>query len=224
MSFKDKCSKPLRAMTVFETKTVDAEHGVYQVWITRQVSDRVGDVVVATGGHIADYEKNPVVQWAHRYDLPPIAKSLELRMTAGVGWLSTFQFPPRGDVKFADEIQSLWRGGFINAASIGFKILKADPIEGHEDDWWPPLMIHEWELLEFSLVPIPANQDALRRSLKYLQTSEQRRRQRRRVKERERSERIAPAEFVVPSDSELLLSLGDLSKQLNDLRGALRNG
>lgn len=214
-----------RVKTLSQSKTLDAEHGVYEVWITREVVDRTQDLVIAAGARIDNFMKNPVVQWAHQYSLPPIAKALDVVVEPGVGVRAKFQFPPFGDSERADEIHKLWRGGFINASSIGFNSIKDEKMNSNDDDGFmfmrPPLKFLEWELMEFSLVPVPANQAALRRSLKYLMTPDQRRREKRRIKERvERSGPIdVPAEPAVQSDSELLLSLSQLSKQLNDLKG-----
>lgn len=47
--------------------------------------------------------------------------------------------------------------GVTLGVSIGAMILDYDEKEGHEDSWWPPLIINEVELLEASVVGIPAN-------------------------------------------------------------------
>lgn len=219
--------KQVRVKTVAESKALDVEKGIYEVWITKEVIDRGGDLVIAAGGRFESFMKNPVVQWAHRYDMPPVAKAIDLQVHAGVGVTATFQFPAVGESERADEIHRLWRGGFINASSVGFNPVKMEKMdEGDEESFWfrPPMKFLEWELLEFSLVPIPANQEALRRSLKYLQTPEQRRREKRRVKERVRSGRVAPAESMIRDDSELLLSLDQLSQNIQNLRGAFSYG
>jgi len=54
----------------------------------------------------------------------------------------------------------LWAGGWVKAASIGFAPITWE--ENDEGGW----TFTEWELLEWSLVPVPANQEALRRMVK----------------------------------------------------------
>jgi hypothetical protein len=219
--------KQRRSVTIAENKAIDVEKGIYEVWITREIIDRSGDLVIAEGGRFENFRKNPVVQWAHLYNQPPIARALELNVIPGEGVKALFQFPAWGDFEMADTIHRLWRGGFINASSIGFDSITEEEMDAKNDNGFrvrPALKFLEWELLEFSLVPVPANQEALRRSLKYLMTPEQRRRVRRRIKERERSK--LPSQLVEPvsPDSELLSSLTSLSQQIKSLQGAFNHG
>jgi hypothetical protein len=95
---------------------------------------------------------------------------LELEVIPGKGIRAQFQFPPIGTYAFADTVHGLWNGKFLNAASIGFQ-----PGDGENsvspiiDDAGKPtggVQYNEWELLEFSIVPVPANQEALRLALK----------------------------------------------------------
>ena len=149
-----------------------------EVWISTQEKESRGngDVVVATGVDFSEYLKNPVVGWNHglgKIDFP-IAKTTALEVVAGVGIAAKFDWPvwkhvdPKMGVEQVDDIHRLWAGHFINAASVWIRILAADPQEGYEDSWWPPLMIHKCLLLEWALVYVPMNQGALRRSLKHV--------------------------------------------------------
>lgn len=58
-------------------------------------------------------------------------------------------------------INLLWAGKWINAASIGFL---PDETKAVVNEFGRPDYT-EWELLEWSLVPIPANQEALRQNM-----------------------------------------------------------
>jgi HK97 family phage prohead protease len=156
----------------FETvsKAVDLEQGIFEAMITTEATDRTGDIVRAHGADIANYMMNPVVMWAHDYTQPPIGKTLSIEVIAGTGLKARFQFPPVGTYEHADTIHRLWAGGFINATSIGFqpkqgKGINGDTVDGREFD--------AWELLEFSIVPIPANQEALRMAIKAFDVPEQ---------------------------------------------------
>lgn len=51
------------------------------------------------------------------------------------------------------QIRKLYEGGFINAVSVGFKVIKRNPDNRY--------IIEEAELLEFSFVTVPANPEAL---------------------------------------------------------------
>jgi len=153
------------------TKAVDVENGIYEAMITTEAPDRTGDIVRATGAQINDYMKNPIVLWAHQYDMPPVAKALSITVMPGQGLKAVFQFPPLGTSPDADTIHKLWAGGFLNATSIGFIPLIATDIKGADGGgWMPPQDYQSWEMLEFSIVPVPANQDALRLAMKTLAT------------------------------------------------------
>jgi hypothetical protein len=66
------------------------------------------------------------------------------------------EFAPAGVDAHIDAVRTLWEHGFLNAASVGFTP-KAGTPTGKGGTRYT-----EWELLEFSIVPIPANADALR--------------------------------------------------------------
>jgi uncharacterized protein len=152
-----------------ESKAVDVEAGIYEAMISTESTDRVGDIVRATGAKVDNYLKNPVVLWAHDYSNPPVAKALSLEIMPGYGIKATFQFPPRGASPDADTIHNLWAGKFINATSIGFMPIEAKDMPKDGDGWSQPKDYVSWELLEFSLVPVPANQDALRLAMKAIE-------------------------------------------------------
>jgi len=114
--------------------------------------DRHGEVVDIQGIEIDNYLKNPVVLWAHDYSLPPIAKTLELKKEKikGKSVLRAVMEFATDISELAKEVFELYKGGFMNAFSIGFIPLEE---EGN--------VYTASELLEYSAVPIPANPEAL---------------------------------------------------------------
>lgn len=162
----------IRKTYLCETKAVDEVQGIFEVMITTEIRDRQRDWVVAEGGRLENYLKNPVVMFAHDYDKPPVARTLELEVLPKKGIRAQFQFPPIGTYDFADTIHGLWSGKFLNAASIGFQPGDGEdsvsPILDEKGNATGGLQYNEWELLEFSIVPVPANQEALRLALKAL--------------------------------------------------------
>lgn len=146
-----------------EIKAVDREAGIYEVMISTESMDRAGDIVRASGGVFDNYLKNPVVLLGHNYSDLPVAKTLELAVVPGVGVRTKFQFPELGLYDKADQTRKLWDAGFLNAASIGFNPMKSVNLDPARP--WGPQEYIEWELLEWSIVVVPANQDALRLAL-----------------------------------------------------------
>ena len=163
-----------------------------EIWISTQEEDREGDVLISTGARLDNYWKNPVLGWNHgRGSIDfPIGRVTNVEIVSGRGLFARWEWPPwkfenpKEGVEAVDDIHRLWNGRFINAASVWFRILKADPKEGHENDWWPPLIVHEWELMEAALVYVPANQSAVRRSLKAIGETDYLRRIRRKFRQK----------------------------------------
>jgi len=132
-------------------KAVDGEdkdgEKVFKIVISTNQVDRYDEIVKQDGIDIVRYLKNPVVLWGHDYDLPPIGKSIEI-IQQKTKTLAKFIF---AGTQFAQEIKLLVEGGFVNMSSIGFI--------SHDFD--REKNIHNIsELLEFSLVDIPANPGA----------------------------------------------------------------
>lgn len=146
---------------VEDVKEVSEDEKSIVHWITTESVDRYGDIVRAKGMDDESYAKNPVVLYGHDYGGFPVGKSLWRKRTTrnGVkGVIAKTQFAPTPEGQLTFE---LWKGGFLNAASIGFRSRKTAPITD-DDQRFTGYDIAEWELLEYSIVPVPANQDALR--------------------------------------------------------------
>ena len=130
--------------------------------------DRDRDRVIPSGADVSNYLKNPVVQWGHNYRDPwaTIGKTTSLEIGQD-GIKASFDFrEPVNEADPMNVIKALWGSNMIRSASIGF-----NPTEWEENDQGG-LDFTSWELLEWSLVPIPANQEALRASVKGLSDGE----------------------------------------------------
>lgn len=131
--------------------------GVVNFVLTKMVEDRDGDYIVPMGVDMKSFAKNPVFLWAHDMSSPPIGKVLmetvkvtQSEITADV------QFDM--DDPFAASIYRKYREGYLNAGSIRFIPKKiGDQITPDQRGF----TFEETELLEFSAVPVPANQESL---------------------------------------------------------------
>lgn len=135
--------------------------------ISTAAIDRDLDRIELAGWKLDNYHRNPVVLWGHNAAMPPVGKAIELslddqRLAAVVRFL-----PAEGYGKasaWADQTYKLIRDGWMSATSVGFRPLKWDFTDDPErgaDDWWPGVDFHEQELVEFSIVTVPANPEAL---------------------------------------------------------------
>lgn len=159
---------------IFSTKAIDPDAGLYEVLASSEAEDRDNDILLAAGAQLENFRKNPVVLYAHNYSGLPVARAPSIEAIPGTGLKAQIQFPAKGIYDIADSVHGLWAGQFLNAASVGFIPKKAEVRPGPngempKDKWeewgWPYGKIYtSWELLEFSIVPVPANADALRLS------------------------------------------------------------
>lgn len=148
----------------FEIKVLDQHKSGGRILINTGGLDRDRDRVIPDGANVDAYTKNPVVQWAHNYKDPwaTIGKTIKLERTAD-GLVADFELrPPVNDADPQNIIMGLWNGGWVRTASIGFIPTQGKPNKEGGTDF------SAWDLLEFSLVPIPANADALRLAVKAL--------------------------------------------------------
>jgi len=126
--------------------------------IAAETLDRQSEVLVAGGVDLDGYRRNPVVLWNHDANLPPIGRALSLEVEPGVGLWAETEFAP---TPFAQELFELYRGGFLNGFSVGFRPLETDRRPDAHRPGRKVVTISRWELVEQSAVAVPANPDAL---------------------------------------------------------------
>ena len=123
--------------------------------VSKDTEDRDGDTIKQTGWELTNFKKNPVVPFGHNYKDLPIAKSLSIEVVKNQ-LVSVAEFVTREVYPFADTVYQMLKGGFLNATSVGFK-----PLAYEQNDERGGYDFLKQELLEYSVVPIPSNPDAL---------------------------------------------------------------
>ena len=147
-----------RADPAAKTLHFDAAKLLVRGVITTIDADRSGDVVVPTGvRNVEEYLLNPVVLWAHdRSRCPPIGicQWIDVQPNRIVAETRFAQGVP-----FAEDVFKLYEQGILRGWSIGFvpRRAKRIPRAGFKDG----LRVEEWDLLEYSAVPIPDNPGAV---------------------------------------------------------------
>lgn len=119
--------------------------------------DRDNDTIKVEGWDVKNYLRNPVVLWAHDSSRPPVGKAVSVVKTAGT-LKATVEFVPEGVYDLADTVYQMVKGGFLRATSVGFRP-KRDKWSYNEERGG--VDFEEQELLEFSVVPVPSNPQAL---------------------------------------------------------------
>lgn len=133
------------------TKELDADSGILEAVVTTSAQDRHGEQILTDGIDVDNYlEKNPVVLYGHDYWGFPIGKTIKLKQQKNK-ITARFQLALE-EYPFAQTVYNLVKGGYLNAVSIG----------GIVKEWSEDYRtIIKMEMLEFSIVSIPANPDAM---------------------------------------------------------------
>jgi HK97 family phage prohead protease len=123
--------------------------------------DRYDERIDPKGWDLKGYLKNPVVQWAHRSEIPAIGRA-ENVYADDAGLHGTVVFNAREFDGFGWSVGERVRAGALRAGSVGFRVLEVElPAKGKEDG--AVLIFRRQELLEFSVCNVPANPFALRK-------------------------------------------------------------
>jgi HK97 family phage prohead protease len=122
--------------------------------------DRFGERIDPQGWDFKRFINNPVVEWAHRYDVPAIGKIDGLTVDdEGLHGLVIFNdksFDP-----FGWAIGQRVQAGVIRAGSVGFRVIEIEIPSKDENKDGTTLIFRKQELLEFSICNVPANPFAL---------------------------------------------------------------
>ena len=116
--------------------------------------DRDNDRIAPKGVDLSGFESNPVVLWAHDASVPPIGRARNTGVR-GNALVSEVEFPEKGVYDLADQVHDLIAHGFLKAASVGFRPIAFERNDEGGFDF------ERVELLEWSVVPVPANAGAV---------------------------------------------------------------
>lgn len=151
-----------RAFYTPEVKAVNERESEVTHIITTASLDRQGDVVEPGGADVANFLRNPVVLADHDYSIHSIigrASKLEISKE-GITATTTFAKTDLGQQAFA-----LVQSGMARGWSIGFRPIEHESIKDEKGNL-KGFRFKKWELLEYSLVAIPANPDAVMNAIK----------------------------------------------------------
>lgn len=150
-------SIPSVAFEDFET-AAPASSKTYCFVISTATVDRSGDSISVSGWDLKAYRRNPTVLFAHDASSWPVGRATKIaaerdRLVAEVQFADTFE---------GRKAQHLVETGHLKATSVGFvprafEYPKDDPDRVRQGG----VNFTKQELLEFSIVPVPANPDCL---------------------------------------------------------------
>lgn len=139
------------------TKVAD---GTYEYVASDETVDRYGDVIRVAGWELKNYRANPIILFAHQKDNPV--------GTAARVWVESLKLMVRikmadeGTSPFIDTLRKLMDQKIVRAVSVGFLPTKQpNYIRDEKNDMITGVEYVGQELLENSLVTVPANPMAL---------------------------------------------------------------
>jgi len=143
-------------MTIIRKAAASGGNGLEFV-LSDATVDRYGDSIVAKGWDLESFRKNPIALFGHSHDYP-IGFWSDLRVEGGK-LMGKLNLAARGTSARIDELISLVEQGILRAVSVGFMPKKAEPMDPNRP--YAGQRYLEQELLETSLVSVPANPAAL---------------------------------------------------------------
>ncbi len=130
-------------------KAAKLQEGEVEFIVSTNAIDAHGERINVDGIDLKDYKKNPVVLWGHDGFNLPIAKTTKIWKDSGK-LMARAKFYLKD--QFANKVYNYIVDGYLNAVSIG----------GMVQEWAADGMtIDKLLMKEFSVVSIPANQEAL---------------------------------------------------------------
>ncbi len=106
------------------------------------------------GVDFTNYRRNPVVLYNHDDAQVPVGRTLEIGQDSTGSIAATFEFLPQDP--FAERVKNAWDMGFLRAASIRWLPLETERGQGGR------IVTTRADMLEWSIVAIPADPDSLR--------------------------------------------------------------
>jgi HK97 family phage prohead protease/HK97 family phage major capsid protein len=150
-----KKNKVLYLNSAFTTKELSsADEPIDSIYIEGLAStsdvDRMGDVIPPSVWErgMENYLKNPIILAYHEHD-DPCGRMTDHKITDAGLWI-------KARISAAAEVFDLVRDGILTAFSVGFRIKDAEYNAAAE-----VFLIKEVELIEISVVSVPANQNTL---------------------------------------------------------------
>lgn len=119
--------------------------------LNEETEDRVGDVISVDGWQLDQFQKNPIALWQHDAD-KPIGTWSNVRVD-GKRLIGELKLATTNLARMAKQ---LIEDGVLRAVSVGFRALDWEPMEKSDG-----YLIKSAELLEVSLVSVPAHPSAL---------------------------------------------------------------
>ncbi len=165
--FMDRCSDEIgdedvcqiiwdeRAAEGIRHRTHAAKVNGLEFVLSDETPDRMDDIIMSDGWDLANFKKNPIALFGHQSSFP-VGKWANLRVV-DKQLRGHLELAPEGTSERIDEIRRLVDADILRAVSVGFRPKESKPRA--ETDFG--VFFTKSELVECSLVSVPANPNAL---------------------------------------------------------------
>jgi HK97 family phage prohead protease len=137
-----------------------ASDGTYEYVASDESVDRYGDVIRVSGWDLKNYRKNPIILFAHQKD-NPVGTASKVWIE-GTKMMVRIKMADEGTSPFIDTLRKLMDQNIVRAVSVGFlPTVQPNYIRDEKNDMITGIEYVGQELLENSLVTVPANPAAL---------------------------------------------------------------
>jgi hypothetical protein len=152
-------------------KALVQERRGFEFVVSDEGRDRMGDRILVKGWDLTEFKRNPIMLWAHDdWSGESVLGTWDTPRKEPPNLVAEGEFTPTGVNPFADMIFEMVDRKIVRASSVGFMPQKTTRGENPEEreemdlgDWG--VLFEKALLLEISIVPIPANPRALRKSM-----------------------------------------------------------
>jgi HK97 family phage prohead protease len=145
--------------------TADGEAAKGFMWTLSTFDlDRYDERIDPAGWDFKRYMDNPVIEWAHRSDIPAIGRADSL-YTDEKGLHGVIIFNDKDYDPFGWAIGQRVKAGVIRAGSVGFRPIEIELPSKEDGKDGTTLIFRKQELLEFSICNVPANPFALAKNM-----------------------------------------------------------
>jgi len=145
---------------LYGTADIKLEGESFQWVLSDMTLDRDMERMDPTGWDLKEYRKNPIVLFGHNSWEPAIGliKNLKKPSEEKGQLIGTVVFDESGNDPLALMVASKVRLGILSKGSVGFRVKMIEILEDQRDG--TRLIHRKMELMEFSIVNIPANPSA----------------------------------------------------------------
>ena len=138
-------------------KTHSTEGTGMEFILSDATPDRFGDIVEPLGWELDNFKKNPIALFGHDSSFP--IGQWESIKAGDKDLRARLRLAPKGTSDRIDEIRNLIDADILRATSVGFKPIESESL--NPKDPWSGKRFTKHELVECSVVAVPANPNAL---------------------------------------------------------------